>query len=97
MLLPYDGIFSTEEKDMWGRKKRRNKWRYVQASVLSVDCKARKVHLDDGDKVPYDFLVVATGGPQSMLVSRLSKCDWRHSTYGGGSMMLMMTMLRYNE
>jgi sulfide:quinone oxidoreductase len=81
LLLPF-GVY--EPKDLVKRRRRLldKDIALVVAPVERVDADARQVHLDDGEALPYDVLLVATGtAPRPDETPGMTGSEWRRSVH----------------
>jgi len=77
LFMPF-GVYS--EKDVVKPKRRfiPRGVDYVEASVERIDHEANRVHLQNGTKLPYDLLIIATGTtPMPDQTEGMQGDDWR--------------------
>jgi sulfide:quinone oxidoreductase len=81
LFMPF-GIYSEKDVVKPKRKFVGAGVEYLEASIDRIEAKANTVHLENGDTLPYDVLIVATGtAPVPDETEGMTGSDWRDRSH----------------
>ena len=81
LFMPF-GIYSEKDVVKPKRKFVGAGVEYLEASIDRIEAKANTVHLENGDTLPYDVLIVATGtSPVPAETEGMTGSDWRDRSH----------------